>query len=135
MIRHFNLVWVPDLPEASMKTIFEAVLGGFLTISGFDASINALNEAIVAATSLYTRWLRLPSAWICSWTSSQIAPYAIRCGRVPASQGGGWRRRHAIHRIRESQQFPISNPTLEKGVMLRFALCVRNIHQGQSVQS
>jgi dynein heavy chain len=70
LLRHFNMIWVPDLSEHSMKTIFASILRGFLeqdTASGL--SIYA--EPIVkGSVDLYARTIVdfLPTPAKCHYT-------------------------------------------------------------------
>jgi len=48
LLRHFHLLNLPDLSEASMKTIFNSIITGFL--EDFPGEFAALGEPIVSAT-------------------------------------------------------------------------------------
>ena len=50
LVRHFNLLWVPELAEESMQAIFGAILDGFLKAHPFAAEPAALATPLVAAT-------------------------------------------------------------------------------------
>ena len=49
LIRHFNLIWVPELSENAMRGIFDSILQGFLLSSKFDDSIVVLGVPVVQA--------------------------------------------------------------------------------------
>lgn len=46
MFRHFNMVWVPDLSEASMKVIFTSILRGFLDLDEAKG-LNIFAESVI----------------------------------------------------------------------------------------
>jgi dynein heavy chain len=50
IIRHFNLIWMPELSKMAMQKIFVSILDGFLASSGFPSEIRALCEPAVRAT-------------------------------------------------------------------------------------
>lgn len=49
LFRHFNMVWIPDLSEASMKTIFTSILEGFLA-QNESSGLNVFAEPLVKAS-------------------------------------------------------------------------------------
>jgi dynein heavy chain len=48
LFRHFNMVWVPDLSEASMKVIFTSILRGFLDLDEAKG-LNIFAEPVIRA--------------------------------------------------------------------------------------
>ena len=57
-MRHFNLLWIPQLSKAGMQRIFISILGGFLGATGFPADVKELAEpAIKATVNIYNMML------------------------------------------------------------------------------
>jgi len=53
LFRHFNMIWVPDLSQASMKTIFTAILKGYLDLKP-GGGLSVYSESIVkSAVQIY----------------------------------------------------------------------------------
>ena len=50
VIRHFNLIWVPELSKQAMQKIFVSILEGFLNSGGFATEIKELCEPTMKAT-------------------------------------------------------------------------------------
>ena len=50
LIRHFNLLWMPQLSKMSMQKIFVAVLDGFLTTGGFAVDVKEMCEPAIKST-------------------------------------------------------------------------------------
>jgi dynein heavy chain len=70
LFRHFNMVWVPELSEASMRTIFTAILKGFLDLNE-QSGLNIFAEPVVkASVDLYQRTIVdfLPTPAKCHYT-------------------------------------------------------------------
>lgn len=70
LFRHFNMIWVPELSESSMKTIFASILRGFLegdTASGLSIYADPL---VKGSVDLYTRTIIdfLPTPAKCHYT-------------------------------------------------------------------
>ena len=56
LIRHFNLLWLPQLTKASMEKIFVSILEGFLNTGGFKPDVKELAvPAIKATIDVYTQ--------------------------------------------------------------------------------
>jgi len=70
LFRHFNMIWVPDLSQASMKTIFTSILKGNLELkTGTSLAIFA-EYIIKSAVQIYTRAIEnfLPTPTKCHYT-------------------------------------------------------------------
>lgn len=70
LFRHFNMVWVPDLSEVSMRTIFTSILRGFLDQNA-DSGLNLFAEPIVkCSVELYQKTINdfLPTPAKCHYT-------------------------------------------------------------------
>jgi len=50
LVRHFNLLWVPQMSEAAMQGIFGSILSGFLGAHSFPTDVANLASTTVAAT-------------------------------------------------------------------------------------
>jgi len=70
LFRHFNMVWVPELSEGSMKVIFTSILKGFLD-QNEQAGLSFLAENVIkAAVDLYQTTINdfLPTPAKCHYT-------------------------------------------------------------------
>lgn len=70
LFRHFNMVWVPELSEHSMRTIFTSILKGFLE-QNKDSGLNIFAEPIVkCSVELYLKTINdfLPTPAKCHYT-------------------------------------------------------------------
>jgi len=70
LFRHFNMVWVPDLSEHSMRTIFASILRGFLE-QNESSGLSIYAEPVVkASVDLYQRTIGefLPTPAKCHYT-------------------------------------------------------------------
>lgn len=70
LFRHFNMIWVPDLSEASMRTIFTSILKGFLD-QNESSGLNIFAEPIIkASVELYQKTINdfLPTPAKCHYT-------------------------------------------------------------------
>ena len=68
--RHFNMIWVPDLSSYSMKTIFTAILKGFLD-QNEQSGLNIFAEPIIkASVDIYLKAIKdfLPTPSKCHYT-------------------------------------------------------------------
>jgi len=55
LFRHFNMVWVPELSDSSMKVIFTSILKGFLD-QNEQSGLNIFADPIIkASVALYTQ--------------------------------------------------------------------------------
>ena len=34
LFRHFNMLWIPNMPQRSLEIIFSSILKGFLSVGG-----------------------------------------------------------------------------------------------------
>ena len=71
LLRQFNMIWVPELSEDSMKTIFTNILGGFLQTSKINSDLYKIAEPIIeAAVELYLQTSKdfLPTPAKCHYT-------------------------------------------------------------------
>jgi dynein heavy chain len=50
LVRHFNLLWIPQLSKEGMQRIFINILSGFFSASGFAAEVKELAEPSIKAT-------------------------------------------------------------------------------------
>jgi len=58
LFRHFNMVWIPDLSSASMRTIFTSILRGY-TEQKPDSGLDFVAEGIVKAeVEIYTKTIK-----------------------------------------------------------------------------
>ena len=70
LFRHFNMLWVPDLSNQSMKQIFSQILKGYLAL-GSDSSLASLSDMIIkAAVEIYQKVIAefLPTPAKCHYT-------------------------------------------------------------------
>lgn len=70
LFRHFNMIWVPDLSEASMRVIFTSILKGFLD-QNEQSGLNIFAEPIIKSTvDLYNKTIQdfLPTPNKCHYT-------------------------------------------------------------------
>ena len=70
LFRHFNMIWVPDLSSYSMKTIFTAILKGFLD-QNEQSGLNIFAEPIIkASVDIYLKAIKdfLPTPSKCHYT-------------------------------------------------------------------
>jgi dynein heavy chain len=70
LFRHFNMIWVPELSEASMKTIFTSILKGFLD-QNEQSGLNIFAEPVIkASVDLYQKTINdfLPTPAKCHYT-------------------------------------------------------------------
>ena len=70
LFRHFNMIWVPELSEASMKTIFTSILKGFLD-QNEQSGLNIFAEPVIkASVDLYQNTISdfLPTPAKCHYT-------------------------------------------------------------------
>lgn len=70
LFRHFNMVWVPDLSEASMKVIFTSILRGFLDLDEAKG-LNLFAESVIRAqVDIYLTTINefLPTPSKCHYT-------------------------------------------------------------------
>jgi len=70
LFRHFNMIWVPDLSQASMKSIFTAILRGNLELKvGGGLSVFA-SPIVVSAVDIYQKTIKdfLPTPTKCHYT-------------------------------------------------------------------
>ena len=70
LFRHFNMIWVPELSEVSMKTIFTSILKGFLD-QNEQSGLNIFADPIVkASVDLYQQTINdfLPTPAKCHYT-------------------------------------------------------------------
>lgn len=70
LFRHFNMLWVPDLSNQSMKQIFSQILKGYLAL-GSDSSLATLADMIIkAAVEIYQKVIAefLPTPAKCHYT-------------------------------------------------------------------
>jgi dynein heavy chain len=58
LFRHFNMIWVPDLSDQSMKTIFESILGGFLALNDQSSLQMFAKPLIKASVELYQKTMQ-----------------------------------------------------------------------------
>lgn len=50
LVRHFSLIWIPELSESAMRDIFVSILSGFLTYKQFIPAVAELGKPIVRST-------------------------------------------------------------------------------------
>ena len=70
LFRHFSMVWIPDLSANSMRTIFTAILKGFLDQSD-NQGLNIFAEPIIkASVDIYLKTINdfLPTPTKCHYT-------------------------------------------------------------------
>lgn len=70
LFRHFNMVWVPELSEASMKVIFTSILRGFLDLDEAKG-LNIFAEPVIRAqVDIYQTTIQdfLPTPSKCHYT-------------------------------------------------------------------
>ena len=59
LFRYFNMLWMPNLSERSMETIFTSILKGFLEASPRTAGLSLFSNPIVhASVEIYTKIIR-----------------------------------------------------------------------------
>jgi dynein heavy chain, axonemal len=70
LFRHFNMIWVPDLSEHSMRTIFSSILRGFLELDEASGLSIYADPIIKASVDLYYRTIAdfLPTPAKCHYT-------------------------------------------------------------------
>lgn len=70
LFRHFNMIWVPDLSEHSMRTIFASILRGFLAQDASSGLSIYAEPVIKASVDLYNRTISefLPTPAKCHYT-------------------------------------------------------------------
>lgn len=70
LFRHFNMVWVPDLSEQSMQTIFTQMLEGFLALNEASGLRIFAEPVIRASVDLYQKTINefLPTPAKCHYT-------------------------------------------------------------------
>ncbi len=70
LFRHFSMIWIPDLSANSMKTIFTAILKGFLD-QNEQSGLNIFAEPIIkASVDIYLKTIKdfLPTPTKCHYT-------------------------------------------------------------------
>lgn len=70
LFRHFNMIWVPDLSEVSMRTIFTSIMSGFLAQNA-ESGLSIFAEPIVkCSVELYQKTINdfLPTPAKCHYT-------------------------------------------------------------------
>ena len=70
LFRHFNMLWIPDLSQQSMKVIFTSILKGFLDQND-SAGLNLFAEPVIkASVDIYTKTIKdfLPTPTKCHYT-------------------------------------------------------------------
>lgn len=70
LFRHFNMVWVPDLSQASMKTIFTAILRGNLELKTGGGLALFAEYIVKSAVDIYQKTIHdfLPTPLKCHYT-------------------------------------------------------------------
>lgn len=70
LFRHFNMIWVPDLSQASMKTIFTAILKGNLELKTVGGQALYAEYIVKSAVDIYQKAIHdfLPTPTKCHYT-------------------------------------------------------------------
>lgn len=70
LFRHFNMIWVPDLSENSMRTIFSSILKGFLELNEQSGLSIFADPVIKASVDIYQKAINdfLPTPSKCHYT-------------------------------------------------------------------